>query len=378
MRKLTENSVPRDPSFAEQSVGLLMRVGCALLGGCLVGCQSVAPIHVWHPPRVDSAAGKTVAVAPLTGDPEIARPLHAAMLRERPDDSGRSIVAIDASRLQDHSEIRLVSAEEGESSDIALVNLAQRAGVDYLLIGDVMPGSGRRQASRAGMGNEPLPGDDRYSDITGRSGLEDRLVDGDRNGVRVPGGPLFLSPLDPIEEIVTPLMRHHDDWLRVSWKLIDVKRGVPLSGQPVVTWREPGATESATITAAARSAWELLSPHVISDQAQLTSPRLALGATAIRRGNRVAASGDWQQAERVWQAVLDRHPTNHAAMHNLAVAAVARQDFSAAQTHISAALGRHSSPLYRATAVWIEQRQRDYHLAFDLPDPPTGWAATRR
>jgi hypothetical protein len=65
-------------------------------------------------------------------------------------------------------------------------------------------------------------------------------------------------------------------------------------------------------------------------------------------------------------------------MHNLAIAAVARQDYSEARRQIAAALAAKSSPLYQTTAVWIERRQRDYHIAFGLPDPPEGWAATRR
>jgi hypothetical protein len=335
---------------------------CLLVGGCalLCGCQTAAPIHVWAPPRIDSAVGKRIAIAPLTGDPQIAGPLRAAMLRSQPRDAGREVVAIDATRLPDDQKIRLVSATEGEPSDITIVSLARRAGIDYVLMGDVLQSPHSRRVDRYGVPN------DLAQDIPMANGRS--------------ANPLNPSDLgsDAASVADPPLGIGQDELLRVSWNLIDVRRGTPLSGQPVVTRRDPSRPISMAIDEAAEAAWELVIPHVVRDQAELAAPRMASGSGGIRRGNEAAASGDWNRAEQLWSDVLRKHPKSHAAMHNLAVAAVARQDYSEARRQIAAALAAKSSPLYQTTAVWIERRQRDYHIAFGLPDPPEGWAATRR
>lgn len=311
---------------------------------CLVigGCRSAAPIHVWSPPRLASAVGGTVAITPIRGDAAVAQSLGEAMLRNQPRDAGRSVVAIDARRLQSNETIRLVSAAEGETSDIALVALARRNQIDFVLVGEVLESSNRR--SRA---------------IT----LPPELNEG-----------LNLS----VENAATDSSADENGLIRVSWSLMDVRRGIPLSGLPVVTAGNPRNPDDQAIDLAAASAWELIVPHVIRDHTELIAPRLLVGSRDIRKGNAAAAAGDWKIAEEIWLAVLQQSPRNHAAKHNLAVAAIARQDYPAARRYIAEALASRSSPLYRSTSVWIEQSQRDYHSAFGLPDPPEGWAATSR
>jgi len=311
---------------------------CLLAGGC----RSAAPIHVWSPPKLASAVGGKVAIAPIRGDAALAQSLGEAMLRNQPRDAGRSVVAIDARRLQSDEKIRLVSAVEGETSDIALVTLARRNEIDFVLIGEVLKSSDRRSRATS------LP-----TEITENLNRS-------------------------VENAATDSSADESGLIRVSWSLMDVRRGVPLSGLPVVTPGNPHNPDDQAIDLAATSAWELIAPHVIRDHAELIAPRLVLGAGDIRKGNVAAAAGDWKTAEEIWLAVLRQYPRNHAAKHNLAVAAIARQDYSAARRYIAEALASRSSPLYRSTSVWIEQSQRDYHTAFGLPDPPEGWAATSR
>lgn len=330
------------------------------LGGS--GCRTVAPIHVWAPPRIDSAVGKRIAIAPLAGEPRIAEPLHAAMLRQLPTDLGRRVDAIDARQLQNPETIRLVSAESGESSDIALVSLARRNDIDLVLFGEVMSTSSERSAVAA----------QEQGNVAGNLGGG---LPGDRPGVREPtAGSAETNPSTDAEG-ASPLPVRT---LRISWKLVDIRNDRPLSGQPVVSHGKPGESELDLVNRAAKDAWELLVPHVVLQEAQLAQPQLSARASRVRQGNQAAAEGRWSEAEWIWRGVISREPGSHAAMHNLAVAAVARQDFAQARQFIAAAIAAKKSPLYRATAVWIETRQREYHASFNLPDPPEGWAATRR
>jgi hypothetical protein len=326
----------------------------ALFCICAAGCQTVAPIHVWAPPRIDSAVGKRVVIAPIGGDPALAGPLMAAMLREIPRDHGRELVAIDARLLATDPKIQVVSNETGQTSDIALCSLARRNGIDMVLFGEVLGSDGQETPSEA-----VAPFDDREA----IEGLK-------RQGIR------FAEPPKATKEKgqeKTPASRT----LRVSWKLIDVGKELPLNGTPVISATHPNATDDDLVRRAASDAWELLLPHVVEDEAELSNPRFGKGAKGVRHGNEAAKSGDWAEAEAVWKHTLARHPRCHAALHNLAIAAVARQNFDEAKSYISGALAQRSSSLYQSTAVWIERRQRAYHTAFGLPDPPEGWAATR-
>jgi hypothetical protein len=315
------------------------------------GCRQIsAPIHVWSPPRLQSAVGHRIAIAPVSGDSKIAGPLHTAMMTLAPQDAGRTLYCIDTRSLestQSNQTIRLVSAIEGETSDIAMHSLAKRNDVDFLLTGEIV-----RQ-----------PRDERKANLDSYRGLTQP---------ETPEGTPTQDPEVATVQAVGP------GYLAVSWKLVDVRGGTPVSGMPIVTHHDAALDPQSIASAAAADAWKLITPFVQADSVELAATRLSFGSERLRRGNQAAIDGDWQRAEELWNQVLQRQPSNHAALHNLAIAAVARQDYEAARSLIGKALKLRNKPLYRESAVWIEARQRDYHEAFQLPDPVGGWAATRR
>lgn len=340
---------------------------------CLVcwvgpGCQSVAPIHVWTPPRIESALGRRLAIAPLSGDPRIAKPLHQAMLRDVPVGFQDRLMAIDARQLGGESAVRLVGHHADEPSEIALASLARREGIDLLLFGEVLVASG----PAAGHVQFPEPVESDFG--SGLPPRHDRWAPG-RQSSRLPYDNVAAKSSDDQSE--TAETKRPPQILRVSWRLIDIRQDRPLAGMPVVSLGQADEAYDELIRKAANDAWELLTPHVLRDEAELASPRLGRGSALVRQGNTAAAEGRWPDAERDWRAAIEINPRSHAALHNLAIAAVARQDFNDARRRIGAALAQRSLPLYRSTAVWIELRQRHYHRAFGLPDPPEGWAATR-
>ncbi len=313
------------------------------LCGCLVaGCHlnpAIAPVHVWSPPRLQSAVGRQVAIAPIVGDPKIAGPLHAAMLAHAPRDGGRQLVCVDAKRFLGDQTIQLASAIEGQSSDIAMLSLARRSGVDYLLSGEIVeqPSQARLAMHKASQHS----GDGRYTS---------------RNQAGETG----------------------ETQLTVSWKLVDVTGDQPSVGFPVVTSAIGKSDTTMVAQAAADDAWKLIVPSVRQQSVTLATPRFTTGSHAVRKANELATDGQWMFAEESWRRVLVSHPKQHAALHNLAIAAVAKQEFDKANRLIGEALRLRQAPLYRETAVWIESCQRDYHKAFGLGDPIAGWSATRR
>jgi hypothetical protein len=323
-----------DKIFYRRSTNWLVSVMLGALAAA--GCRQVsAPIHVWVPPRFPSAVGSKVAISPVIGDASMANALQTQMLALAPRDAGRALVCVDARSLQKDHGIRLVSDEEGEGSDIANLSLARRHDADYLLTGEVV-----RQPSEV------------------RSELH-RAIQG-------------LGALD------NAIHQQPSNQITVSWKLTDLRGQSGTHGFPVVTKYDAFLDLQGIANAAAQDAWKLITPNVIADSVTLATPRTGLASGNVRSGNEAAIAGDWVTAQEIWNQVLMNHPRNHAAMHNLAVAAVARQDYDSATRLIGSALRTANKPLYRETAVWIEAKQRDYHQAFELPDPPTGWSAIRR
>ncbi|TWU32839.1 tetratricopeptide repeat protein [Novipirellula artificiosorum] len=307
----------------------LAPLSCALVVLLLSGCGVRAPIHFWQPPIVQSAVGKRVAVSKVAGPEEIADRIHERLLASPPNDTGRQLKLVNTEKLQAKTAIQLVSAIDDQTSDVALASVARREGYDYMLRGEVLT----------------------QRDYGQKKDSIDRLI--------------------------------------MSWRLTSMDNQNPSSGRPVVIDEQfaierypdlvlmPDPTDR-LVTAAVRETYRLITPSIEREKVPLAVPRWMPGSQAVRRGNAAARTGDWAGAEQIWKQVAEQHPMQSAAVHNLALAAAAAQDFSQAKKLARQAIRQHPTPMYQKTMVWIEQKQRDYHEAFNLPDPPEGWFVTRR
>ncbi len=292
------------------------------------GCQMGVPIHTWQPPQLESTVGKRVVLSTVDGPDDVAGPLKQKLLALTPRDAGRATTLVAASSLRESAEIRRVSATDAEPNDVALAAAARREGIDYVLRGQLI--------------------EDRY-------------------------------PRENAKQ---------DRKLKVSWRLTSLGDQQPTAGGcPVVvdvdsaTNRYPdlafvGDQDQILTSAAARDTFRLITPSVDRGRVQLAIPYVLLGSKEVRRGNAAALAGRWGEAEEIWTAVSEKHPMHIAAIHNLALSAAAGQDFSRAKQLARKAIRRHPTAQYKQTLVWIELKQRDYHKAFGLPDPPEGWFVT--
>ncbi|WP_182865546.1 tetratricopeptide repeat protein [Rhodopirellula sp. JC639] len=298
-----------------------------------------APIHVWAPPTLQSTVGHSVMVPKIVGPRELADPIHEKLLQAAPSDTGRSTRLVSAeqasrSATEGDSGISLVSYCGDDESDLALAKTAQQSHIDFILRGEILPDPRPRSITEAGK----------------------RLT--------------------------------------VSWRLSSVgadrqaqSAGRPL-GQPIVVELESAfkrypdlalaADQDAALQAAVvRDTLPLITPTVWRDRVQLEIPYLLPGTQGIRQGNALAVAGRWGEAEAKWQEVRDRYPFSSVAVHNLAIAAVARQDFGQARSLARRAVRMKPTKLHQQTLVWVERTQRAYHEAFGLSDPPEGWSVTR-
>jgi len=299
-----------------------------LVCGPFAGCRMGVPIHVWQPPTLESTVGKRVAVAEVTGPAEIARAVQEGLIKEAPSDPGRATRLIPANELQSKTSIQLVNFIDEQPSDVALAAIAGSEGYDFMLQGHVL------QAF------DPTGGQER------------------------------------------------DQRLSLSWRLVSLADKRSAGGQPLVIDYETAIErypdlgviadrQTAMAMAASRRTMELITPSVQRDRIQLAIPYLLPGSKQVREGNLAAMAGRWDEARRIWGHVAERHPTQVAALHNLAIAEAAAQNFSLAKQLARKAIRRQPTKLHQQTLVWIELRQRDYHRSFGLPDPPEGWFLTQ-
>ena len=310
-----------------------LAVGLVLLaGGCRTPSPSGSPIFVWVPPKMESTVGQRIAISEIVGEEELSGKIHQQLFASVPRDEGRKLAFVDSQNLVDHSPVQLASFVNEGTNDVVLASVARNEGIDYLLRGEIL------------------------SERSAQSKSYERLT--------------------------------------VSWRLMAVDPDQPnlpakhIGGQPVVVELESAIKkypdlsilsdqETALATAAARDTYELFAPSIQQSRVQLATPYPLPGRRDVLRGNALARAGRWGEAQEIWQRVVQVHPSQTAALHNLALAAVASQDFSLAKQLARQAIKKRSSKLNQSTLVWIELRQRDYHKAFGLPDPPEGWFVTK-
>jgi hypothetical protein len=305
-------------------VSLLFGAAVVALAGCRMG----VPIHVWQPPLLESTVGKQVVLSTVAGPEPIADPIKQDLIAMAPHDQGRSTQIVDAASLQNRTEIQLVSASDQEVNDLAVAAVARRQGGDFLLRGEV---------------------------------IEDRHPAASK------------SDEDPV--------------LKISWRLNSLDGARPVRGRPVIVDLESAVQRHPDLAllsdpqrvlriAAVRETYCLMTPFVDRQYVELAIPYGLPGSREVRVGNAAALAGRWGQAAVIWEQVLEQHPAQVAALHNLALAAVAGQDFSRGKALARKAIRLQPTPLHQQTLVWIELRQRDYHEAFSLPEPPEGWFVT--
>lgn len=294
----------------------------------LVGCQTTASMHVWQPPLLESTVGKRVVVSAVAGPESLANRVREQLLAMSPNDAGRQLELMDYQSLPASDLIQLVSLIEDEPNDLALASVARRNGAQYLLRGELI------ETRRA----------------TGRKEEE-------------------------------------ADSLTISWCLLSLEEGGQVDGQPIAVStasameRYPDLAvldnpNDVLVTAAVRDSYRLMTPSIRRDEVHVANSYWLPGSSEVRRGNQAARAGRWGEAEAIWTETIQRHPSQVAAIHNLALAAAAGQDFSRAKQLSRRAIRLRPSRLHQQTLAWIETRQRAYHKAFSLPDPPEGWFIT--
>jgi hypothetical protein len=235
--------------------------------------------------------------------------------------------------------IQLV-AYDGQPSEMASLSAARNAGANYLLSGDVV-------SHQLTFPEEETPRSTRFSFRRKR----------------------ILSESLSVRWCVYEV----DTGRRLEEHTVTLNREEVDKQFPDLAFQSDGAAK--VMAASARRSWELVVPTTYATDVPIDLPWFALGSSEVRRGNAYARMGQWESAERAWQDAADAHPWNTAAWKNLAIAAVAREDFSLARDRLKHADWKYwPGDLTPKTLGWIEERQREYHAAFHRPPPASGWS----
>jgi tetratricopeptide (TPR) repeat protein len=291
-----------------------------------------APMMVWEPPSHAKRDIHSIAIAPISGQPDLASKLNEAMVASQPQ-IGRPIALLDPKKLEELTSIQLAGFD-GQPSDIAGLSAARRANASVLLQGEIVKAR-----------TEPQEPPKSRFDLRKR----------------------------PSEEIT------------VSWIVTDVETGERLASKMTTIDRETaeknypdikamnGEPMERLILGAARESWAMLTPKTRQEDAILVMPWFLPGASKIRKGDGYARQGRWDLAETQWQDAASKHHWNNAAWHNLALAAVAREDFELARKRLEHAKTLLPNDRADKTERWVDTKQHDYHRSLGLGDREGGW-----
>ena len=294
-----------------------------------LGCRTQVPMVVWKDSAIPKLRVQRIAMAPVTADPAIREKIEVAMQKQKPA-AANQIAFLDPRSLEQTTQIQLASYD-GQPSDVGCLSASRRAGSQVL--------------------------------------LQAQVLNSDLN--RTPD-----ESQDP---------EYRPESISVGLTLVDVNSGEKIATKTVSFDRKQAEKEypdlefmgasggDRVIAATARKSWEWMTPHLETEKTSLMRPWISLGSKRVRQGNAYAKEGRWDLAEKEWQEAVDTHRLNKSGWYNLALSAAAREDFELARRRMKHAKSWYQPIPAEAGAVWIEQRQREYHRIFQLPDPTDGW-----
>lgn len=142
--------------------------------------------------------------------------------------------------------------------------------------------------------------------------------------------------------------------------LIDARSGAVLAGTQL---RVASAVEGSTQEQLAASLVTQLAPHYEEIEVELARQRWGEGRARVAAGNALARQGEWITAAEEWEQARRANPANHAALHNLALVAEARQDYRLAFKLLDQAMAEFPARLYHQTRRAMEERQTTFLAA---------------
>jgi len=298
---------------------------------------------IWKPAEIDVSGMERLAVHGFSG--EHGNAIVNALQRRLWNNEFYSIVD-----RRPAEPIRPVSAggEIGGPLSLDDLDAARRAGIDGLIVGDVIDFHCEDQ---------PVSTQDQMREWIPQFRQENSNVDRDESRISAAGS----------------TSRRHAT-VTVAFRLIHTESGriclsrqISHSSSDLVDDRShasPTATE--TLQILTRQCVDdfvcLLEPHPVTEPVKLAEPTLfQAGYSLVHNGNEFAIRGRWDEAIGAWEQALEANPDNGAALFNLSIAHANRQEFTRPETFAIRAMNVRQKDEYQAGL----QRIREQSAAYD-------------
>lgn len=310
----------------------------------LSGCAPHARLLVWRPAAEEIQGVDKLVILDLDGDEPYGRIARGAL--EAQFAENRHYTLVDPAVL---GPARSVSNGEGTTDVSAALAAAKSAGVDAILTGQVVSykvDDDEQRDTHFSFGSE--------GGTSKRSGTSFNAfgigIDNNHTITREASVSLAVKLIDVQSQQVVAVRQssHH-----VTAQQVNGEGNLPA--------RERVLTE--LLTACAKDVVSLIAPHYVPAEVTLARQFYGKGSDDVRRGNELAKQGDWAGAAASWEAAVQDNPANHAALHNLALAAEARHDFPAATQNLDKALSSYPAALYHETQKRLKDEQVLYLAA---------------
>lgn len=310
----------------------------------LSGCAPHAKLLVWRPAAEEIQGVHKLVILDLDGDEPYGRIARGAL--EAQFAANRHYTLVDPAVL---GPARSVQNGEGTTDESAALAAAKSAGVDAILTGQVVSykvDDDEQRDTHFSFGES--------SGKNKKSGASFNAfgigIDNNHTVTREASVSLSVKLIDVQSQQVIAVRQasHHVTAQRVN-------------GEGNLPARERVLTE--LLTACATDVVSLIAPHYVPADVTLARQYYGKGSDDVRRGNELAKQGDWEGATIAWETAVKDNPANHAALHNLAVAAEARHDFPSAIKNLNKAMASFPASLYHQTQKRLKDEQVLYLAA---------------
>ncbi len=324
-----------------------------------MGCAPKAQLMVWRPAELNIAGLERLAILDFEGDQQSGKIARSALQSQLFENKYYQIV--DQAEL---ARVRPVLTKEGLPDLAAALEAARVIGVDAVLCGQVVSYNVLDDLQT-----------DHHLELGGSTS---KSKSGDSSsGVGVGLDSTQTLTREASVSVAVKLIDARTGELRAARQFAHTFHGKRVNGQGDLPPREAILTK--LLNECSQDVVSMIAPHYRQQEVTLGTQYYGKGLKEVRGGNKLAARGNWREAENFWQAAVRDRPENHAAQFNLALAAEARQDYPTAKQHLDAALKQYASTEYQAAKKRIDRDHQQFQTAFaQAQSRPTVMAALAR
>ena len=277
---------------------------------CWSGCAHVAQVTTLQPATVDVSGMSRVAVMDFSGEhgSAVATNLSGRLWENQ------FYTVVDRSEIR--SPVQQASFQNGSSQLSQVLSPARDAGVDGVILGEVVE----------------YRCDDEVLQSTSVNFHKDDVKHNDHDHDHTGFG------VDHQETLL------REGTVTIAFRLVDVSTGEVRASKQVSKHYEgrsingddqlppKGEVLDQLTQQCLDEIIAMLAPHETTCEIELATCDIwTRGRSDVKAGVGFAKKGEWEKAEARWQSAVDSNPENHAALFNLSVAAMQKQNYAEAE-----------------------------------------------